>query len=327
MLNRRQFIWSSLAVVAAPMVFSRSAFGRRRQFPPVPLVTTKMRQGVFAITERGGNSMLIVTSDGAILIDTKLVTNGSMLADEVKKTAAAGPKVIINTHHHFDHTGGNHLFDDQAQIIAHRNLNPRMAKMLEDEFKPGLATEINALRNAGKEDEARALAQWADGLKVEDFAADQEYDETLELDRGGMRITLQHFGSGHTDNDTIVFLPELNVLATGDLLFHKNHPYIDRGAGANTVGWRDSVRKCIALCDDKTIVVPGHGESTDKNGLATQIEYFDRMQQIVEEAIKAGKSKEAVGKIEPTEFKDYGLAMLREGTMMSMYEELTAGMN
>lgn len=329
MLNRRQFVWTSIAAVAAPSLMPRRtlAFAPRRQFADVPLKSTQLREGVWAITERGGNSMLVASKDGATLVDTKISTAAKLLAEEAKKVAGEAPKFVINTHHHFDHTGSNFAFDDTAEIIAHKNLNPRMQANLDTMFKPSLATEINALRNSGKEKEAADMAAWVDKLTVDDIKADKEYDDVLQLDRSGVKFTLHHFGNGHTDNDTVIQLPELNVVHMGDLFFNKSWPFIDRPAGANTVGWRGSVRKSIALCDDKTIVIPGHGEITDKKGLATQIDFFDQLQKIVEDAIKAGSSKETIGKLQPEQFKGMGFEQLREQALVAMYEELSEGMN
>lgn len=330
MLTRRQFVWTSLAAAAAPSLLPRRAMALapRRQFPEVPLVSTKVHENVFAITERGGNSLLIITADGPILVDTKICGAAHLLAAEAKKVAGgAAPKVVINTHHHFDHSGGNFAFDDSAEIVAHRNLNPRMQANLDTMLKPALSTEINALRTAGKIKEAEAMAAWADTITVDDIKADQEYDETMTIDRGGVKVVLTHFGNGHTDNDTVVFLPEANVLHMGDLFFNNMHPFIDRPAGANTVGWRDSVRKSIALCNDKTIVIPGHGEITDSKSLARQIEYFDQLHKIVEAAIKDGKSKATIGAMQPEAFKGYGFEQLREQALTNMYDELTVAMN
>jgi glyoxylase-like metal-dependent hydrolase (beta-lactamase superfamily II) len=262
-----------------------------------------------------------------VLVDTKISGAAQLLATEVKKYAGKQPSIVINTHHHFDHSGGNFAFDDAAEIVAHRNLNPRMQANLDEMFKPALATEINSLRTAGKEKEAAEMAAWADKLTVDDIKADREYDQTLDLPRGETKFTLHHFGNGHTDNDTVVFMPDANILHKGDLFFNKSHPFIDRPAGANTVGWREAMRNAIALCDDKTIVIPGHGEITDKSGLATQIDYFDQLQAIVEKAMKEGKGKATIGEMKPEQFKDYGFDMLRQQALTNMYDELASGMN
>jgi glyoxylase-like metal-dependent hydrolase (beta-lactamase superfamily II) len=199
-----------------------------------------------------------------------------------------------------------------------------MQANLDQVIKPALASEVNALRSSGKDSDAAAMAQWVEKLTIEDIQADREFADALELESGNVTITLRHFGNGHTDNDTVVFLPGANVMHMGDLFFHKMHPYIDRPAGATTVGWRNSVHKAMELCDDKTVIVPGHGEITNKTGLATQITYFDQLQLIVETAIKDGMTQEAIGKLEPEQFKGLGFPQLRAQALTAMHEELTS---
>jgi len=202
MVSRRAFVMTSLATLALPRLApGRSASWRSpapapapRQFADVPLQSVKVRDNVFFITERGGNSMLIVTRNGPVLIDTKMPASGRLLLDESKKYAdGSAPKFVINTHHHFDHTGGNAAFDDAAEMIAHRNLSPRMQAHLDERIKPAIAAEVNALRNSGKTRESDELAAWAAALAADDFKADRDYVDTLELDLGGVKIVLRHF--------------------------------------------------------------------------------------------------------------------------------------
>lgn len=331
MFTRRQFVLSSLAAAAVPSLLPRVAHARlplpRRQFADVPLRSVKLRDDCWMIAERGGNSMLLNTKEGPVLVDTKITGSGQLLARETRKVVGEAPSMVINTHHHFDHTGGNFAFDDAAEIVAHKNLNPRMQANLDQMFKSSLATEINAMRNAGKLEEAAEMARWADALTVDDFKADREYDDTLAITRGETKIALHHHGNGHTDNDTIVHLPDLNVVHMGDLFFHRMYPFIDRDAGATTVGWRAVIRKSLDLCDEKTIVIPGHGEITDRVGLAAQITFFDQLQAIVEKATRDGQGKATIGALKPAEFEDYGLDMLREQALTAMYDELAMGMN
>jgi glyoxylase-like metal-dependent hydrolase (beta-lactamase superfamily II) len=194
-------------------------------------------------------------------------------------------------------------------------------------FKPALATEINALRNAAKDAEAAETAAWADALTVDDFKADLEYEETLAITRGETKITLLHHGHAHTDNDTIVHLPDLNIVHMGDLFFHRMYPFIDRDAGANTMLWRGVVRKAMDLCDDKTVVIPGHGVVSDRAGLTTQIDFFDHLQELVEKAMRDGQGKATIGQLRPERFEGYGLEMLREPALTAMYDELAAAMH
>jgi glyoxylase-like metal-dependent hydrolase (beta-lactamase superfamily II) len=154
-----------------------------------------------------------------------------------------------------------------------------------------------------------------------DFEPTQTMRDSMDLEVAGVKLSLRHFGPGHTDNDVVVHVPALNLVHTGDLLFNKRHPYVDRDGGANTASWQASLTKVIELCDDKTVVVPGHGELANVAALREQIEYFDKARDLVARAIKAGKSRADVQHLEPTMFPGYqGTAW--QLTLRAIFEEL-----
>ncbi len=167
----------------------------------------------------------------------------------------------------------------------------------------------------------KALKEGLATLDEKAFTPTASFKDTQDLDIGGVKVVLRHFGPGHTDNDLIVHLPEQNVIHAGDLLFMGRHPVIDRSAKATTVGWIESLKRIIALCDAKTRVVPGHGDLTDASGLKGQIEYFEKMREVIGAAIKAGKSKEEVAKMpSPEAYAKYGNG---ERAFGAMFEELS----
>jgi len=334
MSTRREFMFTVTAV-AAGMALPRVAHARRfaprspRQFADVPLKGTLLRENVWSITEGGGNSLLILTKGGAILTDTKLADRGEELLTKATELAKVSPRTVINTHHHFDHTGGNFAFNADAltKVIGHKNLAPRLAGHLAEMVKPSLSGRATQLKAEGKVAEAEKLVALMDRLTPEELKPDQDYDGAMVLDQGGVKATLRHFGNGHTDNDTVIHFADLNIVVMGDLVFNGLHPFIDRPAGATTVGWRKSLNEAIKLCDDKTLVIPGHGENGDKSILSQQIEYFDTLQSIVEKAIKDGKSKETIGEMKPDPFAKVGFEMMQAGALTAMYEELSEGTN
>jgi hypothetical protein len=75
--------------------------------------------------------------------------------------------------------------------------------------------------------------------------------------------------------------------------------------GGNTVGWQRSLAAAIATCDDRTVVVPGHGAITDKTGLRQQSRYFDRLRELVIEALDEQRPREEIVQLNPPEFQAY----------------------
>jgi glyoxylase-like metal-dependent hydrolase (beta-lactamase superfamily II) len=271
----------------------------------------------------GGNSLLFLTAEWPVLIDTKVATMGLALRDVTKSETGATPGLVINTHHHADHTGGNFAFSDRSRIMAHVNVRSRMAATFTDRIRPSLEEQVKGLREKGQNADADALAGRVAALKVDDFMPGKRISATLDYNYGQVAMRIAHFGPAHTDGDILVYLPAQNVLHTGDLVFHEMHPFIDSAAGAHTRKWQFALREAInGLCDQDTIVVPGHGELTDITGLERQIRYFARARDAVEEAMKAGRTRDEITKL--TIFEDYGGEQRRSRTLGTIYDELAA---
>lgn len=324
MITRRQFVLSAGACAAALLLPTTALLARRRQFPDVPLAARKLKDGIWVITERGGNSLLISTTDGSILIDTKITEVADELLAKTSELSSGAPKTIINTHHHFDHVGSNFMFSEKSQIVAHKSLAPRIEATLNERVRPALAQQARLLRAAGKTDEATAIATKAQSFTAKQFSPTTEYANRHSMQLGNTKLMLHHFGAGHTDNDSIIHLQEHNIIHMGDLLFHKMHAFVDRAGGAKTIGWQNALRRAMEMCDEKTIVIPGHGEVTDRSALPRQIEYFDQLREVVNKAMKEGKSKQEIAALKPDVFQGLGFEQILPMALTATYEELTA---
>jgi glyoxylase-like metal-dependent hydrolase (beta-lactamase superfamily II) len=333
MLNRREFVVAIGAVGAAAVLpRSRAAAWRQKQslpFEHVPITGAPGAAGgpaAHAILGDGGVVLVVRTPEGSIAVDAKFAHTAEDLAATIRGLVGEDPSILINTHHHADHTGGNWRFQ-RADIVAHRNLKPRLDGNLAV-YRSQAEGRLSELRRSGASDEAIAAAgrtaEKIASLKTLDFMPDRHVDGIVPLELGGVEVVLHHFGNGHTDNDLVVQFPRLNIVHMGDLLFHERHPFIDRPAGANTRGWQGAVRKAMELCDEKTVVIPGHGRVTDRAALPRQIEYFDTLREIVATAMKEGRSKEEIGRMQPEVFKALEFQMLQQRALEAMHDELLA---
>ncbi|MDY7110187.1 MAG: MBL fold metallo-hydrolase [Planctomycetota bacterium] len=322
MPTRREFMQVMGMLSLATLTPTRLLFAQARQGG---LAVKTLRDDAWFIEGGGGNCLLLKTPDGPVLCDSKVATAAIDLRDETFKLAERLPKLLVNTHHHYDHIGGNFLLAEQASVLAHRNLKPRIAPTLEGSILPALRRQAAELKQAGRADESAALGMRIGKLSVEDFAATEEIDEAHEQVFGGVKLRLFHYGPAHTDNDIVMFLPELNMLHMGDLIFHELHPYIDRAAGATTGGWQAALAEAMKLCDDETIVIPGHGELTDRSGLKGQDGYFVELRRFVNEQIKAGKGREEIVQMQVPAFEGRGFDRVQPVALGVMYDELTAG--
>lgn len=278
-------------------------------------------EGAMVAFGSGGNSLVLRGKGATLLVDCKNAPYGACLRREAKDVT-----VVVNTHHHADHTGGNHAFSKDVKIIAQRNATPRVLGQMNryvSQMKEA-ATQLGEATGPavpGVREEAKALYKRVEQLKPTDFAPTLTFEADDTLDAGGTLVKLHHFGPGHTDNDLIVHVPSLNLIHTGDLLFHQRHPYIDLDGGASTTGWLASLAKIIAMCDAKTVVIPGHGEITDVEGLKAQVGYFEFARDLIEREFKAGKTRQDVIALKPSEFAKLEGAGIQGLAFGAIYEE------
>lgn len=270
--------------------------------------------------------MVIRGKSAAALVDCKLSPLGLVLRREAEALGTPLTQVI-NTHHHADHTGGNHAFAGAAPIVAHEAALARIKGQVE-RYVGGLrdAERMIGDRTGPEADgvraDVRAIKERLATISEKDFMPTASFAGVKTLDIGGVEVMLRHLGPAHTDNDVIVRVPAANVIHTGDLLFMGRHPVIDRGAKATTLGWIAALRQIIELCDAKTRVVPGHGELTDVGGLRGQIEYFERMREWIGGELKAGRTREEILKLPvPSAYEKYGNAERAIGAMVDELSE------
>lgn len=299
MMTRRQAIAAGLALTAGAALPVRAA----RASAPNPadpefFPWTALGEGVHAIIDpaTGGNCLLAVDAGQAILVDTKFPAIAPALLREA--TARAGRLAhVVNTHHHLDHTGGNHAFRAAGvPVVAHHRAGPRIAGNFEQAARharggPGFVANLDRAGQSRTLKDAGTLIEALPGMDAGDWAPTALLDEAeTELRFGARTAVLRHLGhAAHTDNDTIVLIPHANVIHTGDLVFGGRHPYFDPDGGVSVRGWIRTLREARALCKDDTTVVPGHGRpGVGPSVLDRQREYLERLVEAVQAEIDRG---------------------------------------
>ncbi len=333
-LTRREFTTLALSAAAAAGT-SPMALAQQKERPTF-FEWKPLANGAWAAFGGGGNAMVISNGIESMLIDCKNFALGDTLAREAN---AHGARLgtVINTHHHGDHSGGNSAFAPSMSVIAQKKASNRIvagALRNIDQAKEAGDTAVErmtsfVLNNAhspggGKQaaTDVRRFYEALPDLEAKSFAPTDTIEDELELRFGPLNVQLKHVGPGHTDNDLFVFVPELNILHTGDLLFHKLHPFIDMDAGASSAGWIRSCEAMMETCNADTVVVPGHGEITDRTGIAGQKEYFQRLRDAMAKAHQKGMSREEALEIELPIFKDYGFEQIKARTLGSVFDEM-----
>lgn len=334
--TRRQFLRTSAAFLASGSLLVHARPRPLRAPDPTFFDWQEVAPGVLVALNRtggdmnlvGGNSLLWLGAGGAILVDTKqAVLGGSVL----REARAKSPEIAacVNTHHHFDHAGGNHaLTAASIPVTAHaraceRLTNPGQAMLAQLDSKIKAISESTLPGAAAVAADASAFRDTLAGVKGHSWKPGQCVTGDGSVSVGDRTAELRWFGGGHTDNDLAVHCKSVNVLATGDLVFQGLHAYYDASAAANTTRWQASLRDLLKLCDAKTVVVPGHGTVSDISCIRAQIEYFDRMRELVAAAVAQGRTREEVVKLDPPEaYKGYGLRQALGYLLGGLFDEL-----
>ncbi len=211
----------------------------------VEIRAVELRPGVAVLFGNGGNIGVSYGEDGTILVDDQFAPLSDKIMAAVAGLGAEPVQYVINTHWHFDHAGGNEPFGEAgAIIVAHDNVRARLASG---------GTVLGNVEPPAPEVALPVLT----------------YDQGMTIHANGDQIDLMYLGGGHTDGDTVVFWRDANVVHMGDNFMHQaGWPFIDIESGGNVEHLLASLGRVLAMVDDETIVIPGHGGITDRAGLA-----------------------------------------------------------
>jgi len=265
--GRKVFAGSSEENPAGGGLVAQSAAGGGRggRGPAAGQTVEKIRQlkpNLYMITGGGANTLIRVTSEGLIVVDTKNPgdENYKRVMEEITSVSNLPVKYAINTHHHPDHVGNNQRFIDAgAQVIALDALKTRMASDPRTKGIPGLPTMT--------------------------FAKD--YDLKL----GGAEVQAHFYGRGHTGDDTMVYFPDLKVLMVSDQITD-NTPIVDFANGGSAVEWTQILDGVLQL--DFEMAIPGRGEPKSRADVQAFRAKFAAMVSRASEAIKAGATRETL---------------------------------
>ena len=296
-MKRKQFIQASSLTLGA------LAFANTRSFAwffDDPWKIKMLRNDIGIFTEKGGTIGFMLSKKGIVVVDAEFPEQAQHLIAELKKRSEKPFKLLINTHHHGDHTSGNIAFKDVVpHVLAHAN------------------SKINQQNVAVKN-------------KTEDkqLYPDKTFTDTWSDKVAKEKISLYYFGAAHTNGDAIIHFEHANIAHMGDLVFNRRYAFIDRSAGANIKSWLAVLDKTLAKFDNDTLFIFGHAFDPEKvtgnkEDLKAMQHYLSKLLEFVEGEIRSGKSKEEILKAKSipgvTEWQGDGI----ERGLTAAYEELT----
>jgi cyclase len=263
------------SAAALPGVFTTRRIAA--QDSPPAFTSTKLGEGVTLVTGAVCNILVANGGDGGVVIDSGIAEAAAATASQI---AQAAPKlsVLVNTHWHFDHVGGNErLAQTGAKIIAHENCRKRLSTEQYNEF-------FNR----------KIPPSPAGALPVMTFASE------THLHLNGEDFRLLPVPPAHTDGDVLVRLEKANVLHMGDIFFQGMYPFIDSSSGGWIGGMAEAVKAGLSLTDSKTQVVPGHGPVGTQADLKTYLAFLETVHERLAKLKAAGKNVEEVIASAPT---------------------------
>jgi len=271
-------------------------------YSKVEIQTSQLAPNFFRLEAVGpvlvGNAGILTGPDGVFQVDAMFAQLTDKLVAAIKAASNGGQtRLLVNTHHHPDHTSGDLNMAKLGAIIMSR-----------DEVRAHLASGNNPTPAAG--------------LPVITYRA------VTTVHMNGEDIQLIPVMNAHTDGDTMVYFPKADVLMVGDFYRSIQYPNIDRNNGGSLKGVIAGLNQVVALAKPTTKIVPGHGPVVDKAAVAANIDLVNTIETRVAALIAQGKTQEEVIAAKP--LADLDARVKEIGTtgdrfLGQVYAELKAG--
>lgn len=181
---------------------------------------TQVRDNLYLLSGGGGNTAVFVTSDGVVVVDAKNPGWGQPILDKINELTPNPVTMLINTHTHGDHVGGNKEFPATVDVIVQENTRANMQRM--------------------------------------GVPADRAFADRMTIGSGADAVELYYFGPGHTDGDAFVVFPALRTVHTGDIFAGKGVPLVDPNNGGSVLHYAESVGKAYAGIANVDTIIAGH---------------------------------------------------------------------
>ncbi len=255
-----------------------TAFGW--DFDAIEVRAEKVSDNFYVLFGGGGNIGVSVGSQGVMIVDDQFPELMPKIGDAIREIGGGAVDFAINTHWHFDHAEGNlALGPGGTWLVSQANSRE---KMLGDHV-----INLVSLKYLQKAYPKSALPVIT-------------YDDTMQFHFNDEQIDLLHTGPAHTTGDTAVIFRGSNVVHLGDV-FNRGYPFIDADNGGDLAGMIAFCQAVLDTIDENTVVVPGHGEISDYEGLQAYIAMLSTVHKRMHKLAKRGRSLEEVVAAKPTE--------------------------
>jgi cyclase len=267
------------AVGIALLVLTTSRLAVAQQnFDTVQVRSQKVAEGVYMLQGAGGNIGLSIGDAAVFVVDDQYAPLTPKVLAAIAQLTDKPVRFVVNTHWHWDHTGGNEAMGKAgALIVAHDNVRRRMSSEQVNEFL-----------------QRTTPASPPGALPVITFS------DTVTFHINGDDVVAFHVANAHTDGDAFILWRKANVVHAGDVFFNGRFPFIDLSSGGGIDGMIAAIDILLTLGDENAKIIPGHGELGDR---ATVREYGKMLKTVrdrVRQQKAAGRSLEQTLATHPT---------------------------
>jgi cyclase len=224
---------------------------------------TPLTDSIAMLEGAGGNVTALSGPDGTFLVDDDFAPMADKLVAKLRELGGDRPRYIVNTHFHYDHSGGNEVFGSTATIIAATAVRERLMReqTLWHEQHPALPKQAWPVIT---------------------------YDTALTLHFDGEDVRLVHLPKGHTDGDTVVFFPKAKVVSMGDLYFAGMYPIFHPEHDGSLDGYLRNGEEVWKQIASDAKIVPGHGPLSTRADLRRYLDMIRASIAIVRKGIRKG---------------------------------------
>jgi glyoxylase-like metal-dependent hydrolase (beta-lactamase superfamily II) len=253
--------------LTVPVVHAQGA----PDFSKVEIKATRIADNFFSLSGQGGTIGVLLGPDGVFMVDTQFAPLSDKIAAAIRQLTPQPVRYVVNTHVHGDHTGGNANFGRMgATIIAREELRHRLAHPNpQANGQPGVPTAAIGLPTL-------------------------TYGNRLVMHMNGQEVHLIAVPRAHTDGDTMVWIPGLDLIMTGDFYRSVQYPNIDRNNGGTLQGMVDGLGAVIGRAGPSTKIVPGHGPIVDRLAVMAHRDVLLAVRDRVAAQIAQGRSEDEV---------------------------------
>jgi glyoxylase-like metal-dependent hydrolase (beta-lactamase superfamily II) len=288
------------ALVAALALAPTLALAQMPDFSKTQIKSSPAAGNVHMLVGEGGNIAVSVGPDGVLVVDDQFAPLAQKINAAIDKLSKGKIQYIVNTHWHFDHTGGNPIFGKEGRIVAHDMVRTRLAQ---DEKILGM--DIKATPK--------------EGLPV------ITYDNSMSIFFNGEEIRLTHLPAGHTDGDTTVYFTGSNVLHMGDQLVIDSFPFIDLEHGGTVEGYIRNQDQVLKTLPQGVKIIPGHGPMGTREDMERANAMLKETSALVRARKEAGKTLEqAQAEGLPEKYKSWENPFIKVPNFIEMlYKSIT----